>query len=62
MNFLSKNRTYRQCSSCNSEITKGEYYINMGLSWGGSSRGSVCVDCIIMTAETIKNNGGVIEA
>lgn len=59
---LTKARTWKACTDCDEGIESGDYHLNLGLSWGRSSRGNICVDCIIKSAETIKNNGGVIEA
>ncbi len=58
---LTKARACKTCQDCDEGIESGDYHLNLGLSWGRSSRGNICLDCIVKEVEQIKNNGGVIE-
>ena len=59
MNCISITRAGHSCVECNRPIESGESVISLGLTWGRSSNGRVCIDCIVNYAQQIIKDGGV---
>lgn len=51
---LVKGRKEYQCKSCNRNIVAGEYGLDLGSKYNGGSKGRCCLNCIVETADKIK--------